>query len=186
MAANDPELRAHRDWINLLQAESKGLVVSPPALVKAQAVAPRNSVELQRRFLAAIAPPKPDEDDDDEESSADPDEPAAGRARRRGRNRGERAPAELLDFPRLARDFLGWEAEDLVGGPAREEREAIPESLVVGLTEYQQVLGSLVQVAPSFSLRGGTRAPGRAATCGFGKGTAEEAAVSRAPRAADG
>ena len=44
--AYDPELIAHRDWLGLVQP--LGLVVSPPALVKAQAVLDRNVVELQQ------------------------------------------------------------------------------------------------------------------------------------------
>ena len=33
MANHDPELRAHKEWLGLLQPV--GLVVSPPALIKA-------------------------------------------------------------------------------------------------------------------------------------------------------
>lgn len=47
--AKDPELRVHRDWLGLLQPV--GLVVSPPALAKAQAVPSKNVIELQKRVL---------------------------------------------------------------------------------------------------------------------------------------
>ncbi|MCX4239096.1 N-6 DNA methylase, partial [Paraliomyxa miuraensis] len=50
--AKDPETRAHQEWLGLLQPV--GLVVSPPALVKAQAVVARNAVELQRRLRAVM------------------------------------------------------------------------------------------------------------------------------------
>ncbi|MCX4242547.1 N-6 DNA methylase, partial [Paraliomyxa miuraensis] len=50
--AKDPETRAHQEWLGLLQPV--GLVVSPPALVKAQAVVARNAVELQRRLLGVM------------------------------------------------------------------------------------------------------------------------------------
>ncbi len=50
--AKDPETRAHQEWLGPLQPV--GLVVSPPALVKAQVVVARNAVELQRRLRGLL------------------------------------------------------------------------------------------------------------------------------------
>ena len=55
MAKYDPELRAHRDWLGLLQPV--GLVVSPPALVRAQAVPSQNVAELQQQLLSVVERP---------------------------------------------------------------------------------------------------------------------------------
>ena len=50
--AKDPETRAHQAWLGLLQPV--GLVVSPPALVKAQAVVARNPVGLQKKLRGLL------------------------------------------------------------------------------------------------------------------------------------
>ncbi|MEX1367321.1 MAG: DNA methyltransferase [Nannocystaceae bacterium] len=50
--AKDPETRAHQAWLGLLQPV--GLVVSPPALVKAQAVVVRNGSGLQKRLRSVL------------------------------------------------------------------------------------------------------------------------------------
>ncbi|AUB42266.1 hypothetical protein COO91_08383 [Nostoc flagelliforme CCNUN1] len=50
--AIDPEITRHKEWLGFLQPV--GLVVSPPALVKAQAVVNRNIVDLQQSLLAAV------------------------------------------------------------------------------------------------------------------------------------
>ncbi|WP_246275423.1 hypothetical protein [Brasilonema bromeliae] len=50
--AIDPEITRHREWLGFLQPV--GLVVSPPALVKAQAVVNRNVVDLQQSLLAVV------------------------------------------------------------------------------------------------------------------------------------
>ncbi|AKG21292.1 Eco57I restriction-modification methylase domain-containing protein [Calothrix sp. 336/3] len=50
--AIDPEIIRHKEWLGFLQPV--GLVVSPPALVKAQAVVNRNVVDLQQSLLAAV------------------------------------------------------------------------------------------------------------------------------------
>ena len=55
MAKIDPELRVHRDWLGLLQPV--GLVVSPPALVKAQAVPSQNVAELQQQLVSVVENP---------------------------------------------------------------------------------------------------------------------------------
>ncbi|HFE45658.1 MAG TPA: hypothetical protein ENJ18_09220, partial [Nannocystis exedens] len=137
MAAHDPEIRDHRNWLGLLQQGSAGLVVSPPALVRGQAIAPRGSVELQRRFLAALADPDAKGDDG---TDGDGGRKTSTASRRRRLREREREPVRLVDFARLTRDFLGWEPEDLVGGLTPAAREALPTCLEVVLTEYQQVL----------------------------------------------
>lgn len=48
--ADDPQLRAHREWLGFLQPI--GVVVSPPALVTAQVVVDRNVAEAQTRLQA--------------------------------------------------------------------------------------------------------------------------------------
>jgi hypothetical protein len=48
----DLETRAHLDWLGMLQPV--GLVVSAPALVKAQAIVSQRTVDLQKRYLAAL------------------------------------------------------------------------------------------------------------------------------------
>jgi hypothetical protein len=50
--ATDPELLRHKEWLGFLQPV--GLVVSPPALVKAQAVVSRNVVELQQTLRETV------------------------------------------------------------------------------------------------------------------------------------
>lgn len=56
MATQDHELRVHRDWIGLLQPV--GLVVSPPALVAAQAFPDKNIAKEQQALLALLADEK--------------------------------------------------------------------------------------------------------------------------------
>ncbi len=119
MAAKDPETRAHLDWLGMLQPV--GLVVSPPALVKGQALVPRNTVELQRRFVAALGPKL------ETETESKP-KPKPRRAQ------DQAPPARLRDFARFVVQFFDWEGEDLVGG------DALPKSLEVSLPEYQQIL----------------------------------------------
>ncbi len=50
---------------------------------------------------------------------------------------GENDPASLDDFPRFTREFLGWEAGDLAGGPSGPE---LPEILERALPEYGETL----------------------------------------------
>jgi hypothetical protein len=51
--AIDPEILRHKEWLGFLQPV--GLVVSPPALVKAQAIVNRNVVDLQQALLSIIS-----------------------------------------------------------------------------------------------------------------------------------
>ena len=101
MAKYDPELRAHRDWLGLLQPV--GLVVSPPALVRAQAVPSQNVAELQQHLLSVVERPTG--------SKSVTDEPA------------------LTDLPAFFQTVLGWSLEDIAGAsggpPISDELELV-------------------------------------------------------------
>ena len=88
MAKHDPELRAHKDWLGLLQP--LGLVVSPPALVKAQAVPSQNVAELQQKLLSVVEPPP-------QAASSTDDEPA------------------IADLAAFFQTVLGWSLDDIAG-----------------------------------------------------------------------
>ena len=51
--ALDPELIKHKEWLGFIQPV--GLVVSPPALMAAQAVVNRNVVDVQQRLLEVVS-----------------------------------------------------------------------------------------------------------------------------------
>src|SRR5207248_2832086 len=51
--ATDPELRAHQEWLGYLQPV--GLVVSPPALLQAQAHVNANVAAEHQRFIEHVA-----------------------------------------------------------------------------------------------------------------------------------
>ncbi|NOY26667.1 MAG: hypothetical protein GXP62_12405, partial [Oligoflexia bacterium] len=92
----DPERQAHKAWLGLVQPV--GLVVAPPALVKAQVVLDKAVLPVQQAFQAVVQRPAT------AYSDADP---------------------VLTDFPRFATEVLGWAPEDLAGatgGPALPER----------------------------------------------------------------
>ena len=107
--ARDPELLTHLEWLGYLQPV--GLVVSPPALVAAQAFPAKNIIPDHNRFLEVVEPVTLD-------GEADP------------------RPA-VRDFPRFASQVLGWEPADLVG---TAEGSPLPETLEVTLTEYNETL----------------------------------------------
>ena len=88
--ANDPEIRAHKEWLGFLQPV--GLVVSPPALVAVQAVVNRNVVELQQVLLNAVSRDSLSGDIADEHFW-------------------------ISDFPAFAINVLGWQLCDLVESP---------------------------------------------------------------------
>ncbi len=96
--ARSPELRAHQEWLGLVQPV--GLVVSPPALLAAQAHVNRNIIAEQQALHAVV-------------QEVD-DEPV------------------LSGFIAFTQRVLGWEVSDLV--------HAVPDSLVVPLPEYGDVL----------------------------------------------
>lgn len=96
MAKYDPEIAAHQAWLGLLQPV--GLVVSPPALVSAQAVLDQNVVELQQRLIELTGAA----------SEAD-DQPR-------------------VDLVAFVTEILGWQIEDLAGaqdGPPLPELEVV-------------------------------------------------------------
>lgn len=109
---SDHELRVHRDWIGLLQPV--GLVVSPPALLAAQAFPDKNILKEQQALLALITPPAPK----DEKKSV------------------ERPPL-ALSFEALATQVLGWKPSKLAGSPSGP---ALPESLELVLPEFGETL----------------------------------------------
>src|SRR4051795_8907740 len=96
----DPELLTHLEWLGYLQPV--GLVVSPPALVTAQAFPVKNIIPDHNRFLEVV-------EQVTLEGEADP------------------RPA-IRDFPRFATRVLDWEPQDLAG---TVEGEPLPETLQV-------------------------------------------------------
>src|SRR5262245_15896084 len=84
--ARDPELLAHQQWLGYLQPV--GLVVSPPALLQAQAHVNTDILAEHQRFLTQVT-----------------------RAQVFGRP--EPLPA-VADLRALLRDVFGWQAGDLV------------------------------------------------------------------------
>ncbi|MBK8752316.1 MAG: N-6 DNA methylase [Candidatus Competibacteraceae bacterium] len=84
----DPALLDHRRWLGY--AQPVGLVVSPPALLAAQAYVNRNITVEHRAFLAEVREiPRPD---------------------------GLTAPV-ITDWPRLFVELFGWQADDLIAAP---------------------------------------------------------------------
>ncbi len=84
----DPELLAHLEWLGFLQPV--GLVVSPFALLSAQAHVDRNVFDLQQRFLKHVQ---------------NVQLPGA-----------EDAVPTIIDLSHLLRDVFGWRPTDLVAG----------------------------------------------------------------------
>lgn len=118
----DPALKTHRDWIGLLQPV--GVVVSPPALLAAQALVDENLTGLRDEFDAILLPPRDREGE---------------------RHTSPALPLHINRFERLAERVLGWNTEtDLV--PLKE----LPDTLRVPLPEYQTELAPsyAVPVAP--------------------------------------
>jgi N-6 DNA Methylase len=117
--AKNLEIQAHKEWLGFLQPV--GLVVSPPALVAAQASVNRNVVDLQQQLLANITV----------ENATLPNG---------GNPPTQVAPSHVTsllcisDFRRFTVDVLGWEATDLVDSPD------VLEELAVSLPEYGEVL----------------------------------------------
>src|SRR3954447_11426597 len=105
--ANDPELIAHKQWIGYVQPV--GLVVSPPALVAAQAFPAKNIIPEHTRFLDFVEPVAVEGSDDPQ-------------------------PA-IRDFPRFATRILDWEPADLLGA---EGGTPLPETLEVTLPEHNE------------------------------------------------
>ena len=119
MARQDPEVRAHKEWMGLLQPV--GLVVSPPALMRAQAVPNQNVAELQHRLIALLESPPTS-------VSGDDDEPFIG------------------DFMTLAKGVLGWEVDDIAGV---EGGPPMPEGLELVLPDENETLRPTYAVVDS-------------------------------------
>jgi hypothetical protein len=111
--ATDHELRVHRDWIGLLQPV--GLVVSPPALLAAQAFPDKNILKEQQALLALITPSAPKD----------------------GARKAVERPPLPLGFEALATQVLGWKPSKLAGSPGGP---ALPESLELVLPEFGETL----------------------------------------------
>lgn len=107
--ATPAEIRAHQEWLGFLQPV--GLVVSPTALVSAQAQVDRNIAREQETLKALV---REDEGGDD----------------------GTRR-VWLPDLPAFFSQFLGWEPGDLAGGPGGPE---VPPTLDVSVPDYDDVL----------------------------------------------
>lgn len=110
--ATDYELRVHRDWIGLLQPV--GLVVSPPALLAAQAFPDKNILKEQHALLALITPPAPKDEKKQVEH-----------------------PPLPLSFEALATKVLSWKPSKLAGSPSGPP---LPESLDLVLPEFGETL----------------------------------------------
>ncbi len=110
MPKYDPQLTAHKSWLGLVQPV--GLVVSPPALVKAQAVLDRNVVDRQQTLLSIVRQP-----------------PRTAF--------GDQEAPYLDDFPRFTEQVLGWAPEDLAGGPGGPE---LADDLELALPDYGDTL----------------------------------------------
>jgi hypothetical protein len=109
--ATDLDILRHKEWLGLLQPV--GLVVSPPALIKAQALIDRGTlVDLQERLQNVVSteilPRRQDEE-----------------------------IAWIENFPAFAQQVLGWQDKDLVGAP---EQAVIPDELTVALPNYGETL----------------------------------------------
>ncbi|MCW5552268.1 MAG: class I SAM-dependent DNA methyltransferase [Verrucomicrobiae bacterium] len=113
--SNDAPIRDHKAWLGYVQQD--GLVVSPTALVDAQVVLDRNTLPMQERFLPFT---KEVTDNDDN------------------------ALIAIADFPKFAREFLGW-PEDCLHG--LDSARPLPDALTVALPDYGETL------APSFALK---------------------------------
>lgn len=115
--ASDYELRPHKDWIGLLQPV--GLVVSPPALLAAQAFPDKNILKEQQALLALVTPP----------TAKDADKAPVRRT-----PTGALLP---LSFQAFATKVLGWKVNKLAGSP---EGPALPDSLDVVLPDLGETL----------------------------------------------
>lgn len=108
--ATDLDILRHKEWLGLLQPV--GLIVSPPALTKAQAVIDQSTlVDLQERLQMVISTTLP--------------------------HRKDEAIAWIENFPVFTQQVLGWQDKDLVGAT---EQAVIPDQLTVVLPNYGETL----------------------------------------------
>ncbi len=111
--ATDLDILRHKEWLGLLQPV--GLVVSPPALIKAQAVIDRGRlVELQERLSTVVST---------EILTRHKDEPIAW----------------IADFPAFAQTVLGWRVSSATAEGKRDLVNA-PDELSVALPSYGETL----------------------------------------------
>ena len=97
MTQDRSALRAHEDWIGLVQPT--GLVVSPVALLTAGAVVGKDVV-LQQQAIQRLV-----------DATAHPD---------------DKRPAHIDDFRAFVREVLGWADTDLVADDAKLQAVAVP------------------------------------------------------------
>lgn len=107
--ARDPELAAHLEWLGYIQPV--GLVVSPPALLQAQASINRNVIPQHQRFLGCL--------------SVDPD---------------DQPIPQINDFRRFVREVLDWQDSDLVAFEGAHSTGIDVSGLEVVLPEYNETL----------------------------------------------
>jgi hypothetical protein len=108
MAKLDPEREAHKAWLGLVQPV--GLVVSPPALVKAQVVLDKNVIDTQQALPVRRR--------------------AAGVGARRRRSGAARLPAVRYRGARVVR----------FGSGRRSGRASVPDALAVPLPDHGETL----------------------------------------------
>jgi very-short-patch-repair endonuclease len=108
MPSKDLDILRHQEWLGLLQPV--GLVVSPPALIKAQAVIDRAKlVALQERLQGVVSP------------EAIP-------------RHGDEGMAWIENFPAFTQKVLDWMPEDLVAA------DDLPDRLSAVLPSYGETL----------------------------------------------
>jgi hypothetical protein len=118
--ARDNETRTHRAWLGYLQPV--GLVVSPPALVKAQVV-PGNVIELQQTLRGLVTPAADVADAADATDARFLDSGSC-----------------IRDLPRFFEKILGWNLAYLAGGPADAGCPPLPEHIELVLPDYGETL----------------------------------------------
>ena len=107
--AKDPELSAHLEWLGYIQPV--GLVVSPPALLQAQAHINRNVIPQHQRFLSCLP-------------IGEDDEPVP----------------QISYFPGLVRNVLDWQDTDLIAFDDAQAAGIDVTGLEVVLPEYNETL----------------------------------------------
>ena len=107
--AKDPELLAHLEWLGYIQPV--GLVVSPPALVQAQAHINRNIIPQHQTFLSCLPIDKEDQ-----------------------------AVPQIDDFPKFVREVFDWRDSDLIAFDQANQSGLDVSCLEVVLPEYNETL----------------------------------------------
>ena len=107
--ARDPELIAHLEWLGYIQPV--GLVVSPPALVQAQAHINRNIIPQHQKFLSCLPIDKDDQ-----------------------------AVPQIDDFPKFVCEVFDWRHSDLIAFDRANQSGLDVSGLEVVLPEYNETL----------------------------------------------